>query len=75
MRHLFRNTIAELQIWLSIALLAAFVVEIGAAVAIPVMLFGGVIGWATGLAAGAAVANATRRPIGTLVGRMVDYRA
>jgi hypothetical protein len=74
MRAVFRKTITEFQVGLSIALLGIFVAEVAAAVLVPVIVFGGMLGLATGIVAGVVVAGATRRPVGTLVARVIDLR-
>jgi hypothetical protein len=67
-----RDIMYRLGFSLAIIVLAAFVALVAAAVVAGVVLLGGVPGWASGVAFGAAVAQLTRRPVGTLVGRLVD---
>jgi len=57
---------------LALLVLAAFLGLVGAVVVAAVVLLGGIAGWATGVALGAAVAQVTRRPVGVLMGRLVD---
>jgi hypothetical protein len=52
--------------------LAVFVALVGAAVVAGVVLLGGVLGWIAGVLVGAAVAQTTRRPVGLLMGRLID---
>jgi hypothetical protein len=74
MRKAFRHTLARMQIGLSFALLLAFAAETLAAIAVPVIVFGGAVGWVSGVILGGVVANATRRPVGTLLARLIDFR-
>jgi hypothetical protein len=55
-----------------VLVLGAFLALIGAVVFACVAVVGGPAGWAAGLVLGIAVAQATRRPCGALIGRLVD---
>jgi hypothetical protein len=57
---------------LALLVLVAFLALIAAVVAAPVLLVGGVAGWAAGVPLGAIVAQLARRPVGLLMGRLVD---
>jgi hypothetical protein len=57
---------------LAVLVLAAFLTLVGAVVVAGVALLGGVVGWIAGVALGAIVAQATRRPVGALMGRLID---
>jgi hypothetical protein len=57
---------------LAVLVLAAFLTLVGAVVVASVALLGGVVGWIAGVALGAIVAQATRRPVGALMGRLID---
>jgi hypothetical protein len=62
----------RLGVPLALVVLAVFVTVVGAAVVTGVALLGGVAGWVAGVALGIAVAQATRRPAGVLMRRLVD---
>jgi hypothetical protein len=62
----------RLGVPLALVVLAVFVTVVGAAVVAGVALLGGVAGWVAGVALGIAVAQATRRPAGVLMRRLVD---
>jgi hypothetical protein len=72
MRTRTNDLMFRLGFTLSVLVLGAFVALIGAVVFACVAIVGGPAGWATGLVLGAAVAQATRRPCGALIGRLVD---
>jgi len=57
---------------LALLVLAAFVTLVAGVVVAGVALVGGIAGWVAGIALGALVAQATRRPVGLLMGRLVD---
>jgi hypothetical protein len=56
---------------LAVLVLGAFLTLIGAVVMACVVIVGGPIGWVAGVVLGAVVAQATRRPCGALIGRLV----
>jgi hypothetical protein len=56
---------------LAVLVLGAFLALIGGAVLTGVVLLGAPAGWATGVVLGIVVAQATRRPCGALIGRLV----
>ena len=72
MRSRTDTILFRLGFTLAVLVLAAFVTLVGAVVVAGVALLGGIVGWAAGLAGGVLVAQATRRPVGALMGRLVD---
>ena len=72
MRTRTNTLIFRLGFTLAVLVLGAFLALIGAVVFAGVAVVGGPAGWATGLVLGLAVAQATRRPCGALLGRLVD---
>ena len=72
MRRRTNPVMFRLGVTLAVLVPAAFVALVGAAVAAGVVLVGGVLGWVAGAALGAAVAQTTRRPVGLLMGRLID---
>jgi hypothetical protein len=57
---------------LAVVVLAGFLALVAAIVAAPVVLIGGIAGWAAGVPLGAIVAQLARRRVGLLMGRLVD---
>ena len=72
MRTRTNHLIFRLGFTLAVLVLGAFLAVIGAIVYACVAAIGGPVGWAAGLVLGFAVAQATRRPCGALIGRLVD---
>jgi hypothetical protein len=72
MRTRTDNLMFRVGVSLAVLVLAAFLTLVGAVVVAGVALLGGVVGWIAGVALGAIVAQATRRPVGALMGRLID---
>jgi hypothetical protein len=72
MRTRTDTIIFRLGFTLAVLVLGAFLALIGAVGFACVAVVGGPAGWAAGLVLGIAVAQATRRPCGALIGRLVD---
>ena len=72
MRTRTHHLIFRLGFTLSVLVLSAFLALIGAVILACVAVVGGPAGWVAGLVLGIAVAQATRRPCGALIGRLVD---
>jgi hypothetical protein len=72
MRTRTHALIFRLGFTLAVLVLGAFLALIGAVVFACVAVVGGPAGWAAGLALGIVVAQATRRPCGALIARLVD---
>jgi hypothetical protein len=71
MRTRTNTIIFRLGFMLAVLVLGAFLALIGAVVLACVAVVGGPAGWAAGVVLGLAVAQATRRPCGALIGRLV----
>jgi hypothetical protein len=71
MRTRTDTIVFRLGFTLAVLVLGAFLALIGAAVLGCVVLLGGPAGWAAGVVLGVVVAQATRRPCGALIGRLV----
>lgn len=71
MRTRTDTIVFRLGFTLALLVLGAFLALIGAAVLAGVVIVGGPAGWAAGLVLGLGVAQVTRRPCGTLIGRLV----
>jgi hypothetical protein len=72
MRTRTEHLLFRLGYSLAVLVLAAFVTLLAGIVVTSVVLLGGIAGWSAGIALGALVAQATRRPVGLLMGRLVD---
>jgi hypothetical protein len=72
MRTRTEHLLFRLGYALAVLVLAAFVTLLAGIVATTVALLGGIAGWSAGIALGALVAQTTRRPVGLLMGRLVD---
>ena len=72
MRTRTDTIVLRLGFTLAVLVLGVFLALIGAAVLGGVVLVGGPAGWALGIVLGIVVAQATRRPCGALIGRLVD---
>jgi hypothetical protein len=72
MRTRTEHVLFRLGYSLAVLVLAVFVTLVAAIVAASVALLGGIAGWIAGVVLGALVAQATRRPVGLLMGRLVD---
>jgi hypothetical protein len=71
MRTRTDTIVFRLGFTLAVLVLGAFLALIGAIVLAGVVIVGGPAGWAAGLVLGLVVAQVTRRPCGTLIGRLV----
>ena len=71
MRTRTDTIIFRLGFTLAVLVLGAFLALIGGIVLAGVVIVGGPAGWATGVVVGIFVAQATRRPCGALIGRLV----
>jgi hypothetical protein len=71
MRTRTDTIVFRLGFTLALLVLGAFLALIGGAVLAGVVLVGGPAGWATGVVLGIVVGQATRRPCGALIGRLV----
>ncbi|HEX6696249.1 MAG TPA: hypothetical protein VF080_05620 [Solirubrobacteraceae bacterium] len=72
MRTRTDTIVFRLGFTLAVLVLGAFLGLIGATVLAGVVLVGGPAGWAVGIVLGLVVGQATRRPCGALIGRLVD---
>ena len=72
MRTRTEHLLFRLGFSLAVLVLLAFVTLLAGIVATSVVLLGGIAGWSAGVVVGALVAQATRRPVGLLMGRLVD---
>jgi type IV secretory pathway TrbL component len=72
MRTRTEHLLVRLGYSLALLVLAAFVLLVAGIVVAGVAILGGIAGWVTGIVLGALVAQATRRPVGLLMGRLVD---
>jgi hypothetical protein len=72
MRTRTEHLLFRLGYSLAVLVLAAFVTLLAGIVLASVVLLGGIAGWSAGIVLGALVAQATRRPVGLLMGRLVD---
>jgi hypothetical protein len=71
MRTRTDHLIFRLGFMLAVLVLGAFLALVGAVVFASVAVVGGPAGWIAGLVLGLAVGQATRRPCGALIGRLV----
>jgi hypothetical protein len=71
MRTRTDTIVFRLGFTLAVLVLGAFLGLIGATVLACVLLVGGPAGWAAGIVLAIVVAQALRRPCGTLIGRLV----
>ena len=71
MRTRTDTIVFRLGFTLAVLVLAAFLAFIGAVLVGSVVLVGGPAGWAVGVVLGLVVAQATRRPCGALIARLV----
>jgi hypothetical protein len=71
MRTRTDSIVFRLGFTLAVLVLGAFLALIGAVVLAGVVVVGGPAGWAAGVVFGLVVAQATRRPCGALIGRLV----
>jgi hypothetical protein len=72
MRTRTEQLLFHLGFSLAVLVLAVFVTLVAGVVVTSVALLGGIAGWTAGVVLGALVAQATRRPVGLLMGRLVD---
>jgi hypothetical protein len=72
MRTRTDTIIFRLGFALAVLVLGAFLALLGAVVVACVAVVGGPAGWAAGVVLGIVVGQATRRPCGALIGRLVD---
>jgi tetrahydromethanopterin S-methyltransferase subunit F len=71
MRTRTDTIVFRLGFTLAVLVLGAFLALIGAIVLAGGMIVGGPAGWAAGVVLAIVVAQATRRPCGALIGRLV----
>jgi hypothetical protein len=71
MRTRTDTIVLRLGFMLAVLVLGAFLVLVGAVILAGGVVVGGPAGWAAGVVLGLVVAQATRRPCGALIARLV----